>query len=278
MIFTAVMLPEARSFFILMGYEPGSMQIQRLNIVAGDTLRTNHQVLLGKLMADTLNKKVGDTIELSGVRFRITGIFESNTSWEEMGGVITLRDSQALMGRARKVSMYYVKIHDSQQAETLVTKINQQFPEVHAALATEFMQQMPDMRSMDAMLGATSLLAILVGGVGVLNTMLMSVFERTREIGVLRALGWRRRSVLGLILREALLLGIIGGVTGIAIAIGLVYLLQFTPLVGEMLVPAWTSSMFLRAISVATLLGALGGIYPALRATRLQPVEALRYE
>ena len=79
------------------------------------------------------------------------------------------------------------------------------------------------------MLGGISFLAVLVGGIGVLNTMLMSVFERTREIGVLRALGWRRRRILGMILREAALLGLIGGAVGVAIAFGLVTLLKALP-------------------------------------------------
>ena len=111
-----------------------------------------------------------------------------------------------------------------------------------------------------------------------MNTMLMAVLERTREIGVLRALGWRRRRILGMILQEATLLGILGGLTGILIALGLGFLFSKTPMVGEMLSPVWEVDIFIRAIAIALFLGILGGIYPAFRATRLQPVEALRYE
>ncbi len=233
---------------------------------------------LSKMIASSLNKKVGDTIELAGTRFRIVGIFESGIGWEEMGGVITLRDAQALTGRPRKVTMAAVKLKDPNQAEAIVQKLNSQFPKVHAALAGEFVDQMPDMERVDGMMAGISLLAILVGGVGVLNTMLMAVYERTREIGVLRALGWRSRSILSLILKEALIIGILGGVAGIGIAYGLAYALGTIPAIGEAYVPMFTWTIFMRAITVALLLGLIGGLYPAYRATRLQPVEALRYE
>jgi putative ABC transport system permease protein len=137
---------------------------------------------------------------------------------------------------------------------------------------------MPDMQAMDGMMAAISFLAVAVGGIGVLNTMLMSVLERTREIGVLRALGWRRRRVLGMIINESLLLGLLGGLVGILVAYGLTFLLNQIPMIGSILTPKWELVIFLRAVAVALLLGLLGGLYPAYRATRLQPVEALRYE
>jgi uncharacterized membrane protein len=135
-----------------------------------------------------------------------------------MGGVVSLRDAQVLTGKPRKVTMYAVRLRDLSQAEAVVAKINRQFPEAYAALSGDFTEQMPDYQNSNGMMGGISFVAILVGGVGVLNTMLMAVFERTREIGVLRALGWRRRAVLQMILSEALLLGLLGGVVGIATA------------------------------------------------------------
>jgi ABC-type antimicrobial peptide transport system permease subunit len=278
LIFTAIMMPEVNNFFILEGYSPNQAAIRRIQIVEGQSLTNNRQILLGRVMADALNKRVGESIELSQVRFRIVGIFESDTSWEEMGGVITLRDAQTLVGRPRKVSLYAVKLHDPSEAQAVVEKINQQFPEVHAALAGQFADQLPDMQNSNSMMVGISFLAIVVGGLGVLNTMLMAVFERTREIGVLRALGWRRRGILGMILREALLLGILGGAVGILFAFGLTGLLQLNEMIGSFVTPAWTWVIFARAILVALSLGLVGGLYPAFRATRLLPVEALRYE
>ncbi len=278
MNFTAIMLPEGGGFFIIFGYAPRSLAIQQLDIVEGRAIISNHEIMIGRAIAETLKKKVGDTIELSGVRFKIVGIYESTVSWQELGGVVTLRDSQTLMGRPRKVTMYMVKLNNPEQAPEMVERINHMFPEVYAALTGDFVQQMPDMQNSDAMLGGISFIAILVGGIGVLNTMLMSVFERTREIGVLRALGWRRRRILGLIMRESLTLGLLGGLAGIGAAFVLMKLLTLVPWVGEVLKVNWELDMFLRAILVALTLGVIGGLYPAFRATRLQPVEALRYE
>jgi len=271
-------LPETNSFFIFFGYSPRSFAINHLNVTSGRAITSNHELMIGSSIAQALHKEVGDTIELSGVRYKIVGLYESTTNWEEMGGVVTLRDSQAIAGRPRKVMVYLIKLKDPRQAQAIIDRINAEFDGVSAALSGEFVEQMPDMQSSDAMIGGISFIAILVGGIGVLNTMLMSVFERTREIGVLRSLGWRRRRILGMILQEAVLLGLIGGLASIAIAFGLSFLLANAPMVGVYLAPAWEADIFARAIGVALSLGVLGGLYPAFRATRLPPIEALRYE
>lgn len=277
-LFTAIVMPDTGGFFVLQGYEPGSVAIQRFKIIEGKYLATNHQIMIGSMMAEALHRHPGDTLDLSGVRYKVVGIYQSNVSWEEMGGVVSLRDAQSFTGRPRQVSMLAVKLQDPSQAQSMVDQINREFPAVHASLATEFVQQMPDMKSSGAMLNSISILAILIGGVGMLNTMLMSVFERTREIGVLRALGWRRRSILGLIMREALLLGLLGGVAGIGLALIMATMIQNAPMIGKAMAPVWEWDIFARAILIAVVLGLVGGLYPAYRATRLQPVEALRYE
>jgi len=106
----------------------------------------------------------------------------------------------------------------------------------------------------------------------------MSVLERTREIGVLRALGWRRRRVLGMILRESLALGAVGGACGILMGVGLAGLLRLVPGTWGAIEPLYTPQLFAQAMVVAMVAGVVGGLYPAWRATRLRPVEALRYE
>jgi len=277
-VFTGIMMPEAGGFFIILGFAPNEFAIKRFKVIEGKPIASNHQIMIGKSMSQTLKKGVGDTLELSGIRFQIAGIYESKIGWEEMGGVITLRDGQSFTGKPRKSTMVAVKLNDPSQAEMMVERLNSEIPGISAALASDFADQMPDMRNSSGMISGISFIAILVGGVGVLNAMLMSVFERTREIGVLRALGWRRRSILGLILREAIMLGFLGGIAGIMIALGLGYLIEHTPLVGGLVDSVWSVRILARALTVALLLGLVGGLYPAYRATRLQPIEALRYE
>jgi ABC-type antimicrobial peptide transport system permease subunit len=278
MIFTAVIMPQTGGFFIVFGYPTNSYAIQRFDVIAGRQLNSNRQILLGAMMAEALNLGLDDTLELGGTRYRVVGIYESSVGWEEMGGVLSLRDAQVMAGKPHKVSMFAVKLNDPNQASPLVERINQEFPKAHASLSSDFAEQMPDFERSGRMIDGISLMAILIGGVGVLNTMLMSVFERTREIGVLRSLGWRRTAILALILQEALWLGVLGGLGGLGIAFGLIAALYSTPSIGSLIQPVWSFELFLRAILVALFLGLVGGFYPAFRATQLQPVEALRYE
>ena len=278
MAFSGTVLPDSGAVFIMLGYAPNEYAIRQFNIVEGERISTNRQIMLGSMMAEAMNLSVGDSLELSSRRFKVVGIYESGVTWQEMGGVSTLRDAQNFMGRPHKVGMMMVKVHDPEQAEAVVAKINTQIPDAHASLSGEFAQEMPDMANANAMLGSISFLAIFVGGVGVLNTMLMAVMERTREIGVFRALGWRRWRILRLIITEALILGLLGGLIGIGLAFVFFNAFNAIPIYNGMLSARWELDIFLRAIAVALGLGLLGGIYPAFRATRLQPVEALRYE
>ena len=131
---------------------------------------------------------------------------------------------------------------------------------------------------MEVMLDTLIGMTMLVGGIVMMNAMLMSVFERTQEIGVLRALGWRRRRVMRMVLIEALGLSLLSGVAGVGIGVGLNRLLGLIPLFGALLEPIYTGTMFVKIGVLVLALGVLGGIYPAWRAAGLRPIEALRYE
>jgi ABC-type antimicrobial peptide transport system permease subunit len=276
-IFSAVGMPETL-FFMIQGLEPNNFGIRRFKIVEGEPLRSNRQIIIGRTAADAMNKEPGDTIEVGGSRFKIVGIYDINTQWENTGGVVTLRDGQIIAGRPHKVTMANVKVYDPRSADEVVEIINARFDDVHASLSGEFADQVPDMEAADQMLGAISIMALLIGGFGIMNTMLMAVHERTKEIGALRALGWRQRDVLRLIMKEAFYLGIFGGLIGIPLAVLFMLVVNNLPVMEDFGLLALSVSTFLRAIFVALFLGAIGGIYPAWRATKMLPVEALRYE
>jgi putative ABC transport system permease protein len=129
-----------------------------------------------------------------------------------------------------------------------------------------------------AMAWLTSLVAMIIGCVGVLNTMMMSVFERTHEIGVLRAMGWRKSRIIRMILFEALAVSLFGGTLGTLAAIVLTRLLAKLPTVAAIISGTLPLTIIAAGTLVACLVALLGSIYPAYRAARQLPTEALRHE
>ena len=235
--------------------------------------------MLGKNAADSLKKGVGDVIRLPGGVFRVTGIFETGLAYEDGGAVIALADAQSAFQKPKQVGMYQIKVRDPEQAGIVRDLIEKRFgKDVSVSFTSDFMEDSDDIKNMRAMLGAIFILAIIVGSVVVTNTMVMAVLERTREIGTLRAVGWRRSRVLWMIMTEAILLSVVAAGAGILVGIGLTTAIQAIPGVGLMLAAAYTPQVIIQAVGVSLFLGVTGGLYPAWHASRLSPVEALRYE
>jgi putative ABC transport system permease protein len=111
-----------------------------------------------------------------------------------------------------------------------------------------------------------------------MNTMIMSVFERTREIGILRAVGWRGSRVVRLVIGESLTLCVVAAVVGILFGIGATRLVTLVPAIGSVLEPAYPPDLFVRGAVIAVGVALVGALYPAIRAVRLSPMEALRHE
>jgi putative ABC transport system permease protein len=124
----------------------------------------------------------------------------------------------------------------------------------------------------------TSSLALLIGILGIANTMVMSVFERTQEIGTLRALGWKKRQILALIELESAALGLGGGVAGIALGWLSLHILASLPQTATFVSDSIRWPLILEAMVIALLSGLIAGIVPAWRAGKLSPVDALYHE
>jgi len=128
------------------------------------------------------------------------------------------------------------------------------------------------------LLAAIAGISLLVGGIGIMNIMLVSVTERTREIGIRRAIGARRQDILLQFLVEAIIVSLVGGAMGIALGFGIAYALAQVPVQGQYLDTVVSASSVMLSFGVAALVGLFFGFFPAMRAARLHPIEALRYE
>ncbi|MFO7633490.1 MAG: FtsX-like permease family protein [Caldilinea sp.] len=264
--------------FLIAGLDPNSPAIRHYKLVEGRYVQRPNEIVIGKIAADVYKVGVGSTMDLNGNRYRIVGITSTGVAYEDGGGMVALREAQRIMGRPRAVSFIFVDVADPSTAERVVETINTRFPEARASISSEFAQSTNDMQTSMGMLNAIRMLALFIGGIVVANTMIMSIFERTREIGTLRAVGWRRRRILGQVLLESLFLCLVSAVFGSVLGVGVVTLIAQAPYASQFISATWNMDIFVSAFVTAAVLGILGGLYPAWRASQLEPAEALRYE
>lgn len=261
----------------LIGIDPDGAALADISMKEGRLFKDNEsEAILGEIYADDNDYKVGDNIKIDGEDFEIVGIYETGDQ-SMAGGVFTsISKVGNLMDDEDSISNIYVKVNKGEDPQAVADRIDEKYGDDIATITSVMeMQQMGDMLNMlQASTWAISLLAIVVGGLGIINTMLMSVFERTREIGVLKAVGWSDRKILTMIVGESLVITIVSAVIGSAI--GFLACTLLGPQMG--ITPMFTPKIFIQAFSIALVVGIIGGIYPAIKAVKLPPTEALRYE
>jgi putative ABC transport system permease protein len=267
------------------GWEADSPLMQRLDVLPDGRLPKaddKQSVLLGEDLAAALEKKVGDKISLfdSG-QFTVIGIFHSSNPLETRSMVMLLRDVQRFMARKGQVTGFAVIVdHPKDEAEVqrICQAINALGPRIDAESAADSVKGTTEIRFIRATSWLTSAVAIIIGAVGVLNTMIMSVAERTREIGILRAIGWKQRRIVRMILVESVFLSLIGGLVGAFSAIGVTNLLGRNSAVAGLIDTQISGGVLVFGVVSALCIGIVGAAYPAYRGARLLPTEALRHE
>ncbi len=266
-------------FFFLGGVSPDVLAGE-IDVVRGTSLTgAPDEIVLGSKAAADLGVDVGGTTDIGDREFLVVGVYASDVLWEDGGGFAPLPAVQELAGKPGTVSIVYVAADDGADPSAIADAVRAQVEGVVTiANADEYSQVDQGFVLLDAATLAISLLAVLIGGIGVMNTMIMSVFERTREIGVLRAVGWSGRRVLRMIVLESLVLTLAAGLVGCLLGVAMSRLVATVPAIESFLQPTYVLSTFVLAVGIALVVGLLGALYPAIRAARLTPMEALRYE
>lgn len=294
----------------IIGVTPGYDTVRNYTVAAGDFVSESHMdtrarvIVLGSGVAQKLfgeSDPMGQNVRVStfgrsGATMRVIGVLQPK------GGSLTNLDDQAFVPfttvsarlqpartarAAEMVSSITVAVADENFMDDAIQQVADVIRRQHRVAQDDFVisSQRDFLQSLSqitgvltAFLGAIAGISLVVGGIGIMNIMLVSVTERTREIGIRKAVGARARDILSQFLVEAVVVSLAGGFTGILLGVGISRLVSQMELNGRAIPSIVAPDAALLAFTVSAAVGLFFGIYPAMRAARLNPIEALRYE
>ncbi len=227
--------------------------------------------------SDGSAKKVGDKLLIGGKAFQIVGIYETGSLLIDTTIVMEITTARELLKLDKHyVSVFYVEPQPLVDLDALADRIREALPDAQVRSMSQFNLQVGNiMGKLDLFLLLTVGLALLVGGVGIANTMLMSAMERIVDFGVMRANGWTRRNILGLVTAESSLLGLLSGLIASILAFSGIKILNYLLTRFELRLDL-TAELVAVSIATAILIATVAGLYPAWRASRLTPMDAIR--
>lgn len=235
------------------------------------------KIILGNRLADRLGLEVGESLQIDSANFNVTGIFETSTIADAIIALIPIEDARALRNLSiDQVSIIEVRPVDPDKAGEIESFVESNFESYEVVFPEDLVDEATEvLGTLRSTIWMVSAIAVLIGGIGIANAMLMSVIERTPEIGLLKATGWRNIDVGYSVLIEALGIGVIGCVIGLLLGI-------VAAQTAQNIIPAltvrvtWTT--ILESFVFGVGLSLISGIYPAAKASRLSPIKAIRGE
>ncbi len=274
------------------------------HVSAGRYLQASDQdnILIGKTLADRLNVNVNDRLSLVGratheqMRTRtmtVVGIYDVGSSEIEKADIyITLSEAQSLYDLAGQATEVVIALNSVGNEGPLVDTLSAALPGYEVASWKDLNPALVNTYALgEQVINIFAVIVLAIAGIGILNLMLMAVFERTREIGLLSALGLKRLQIMGLFLMEGMLIGAIGAVIGCGLGALLVTLTgqvgfdltsmngagQATALMGNKLYPAMELAPLISRTITVIIIAALASLYPAWQASKREPAEALHF-
>ncbi len=304
-----VVVGSANTFAQILGITPEYQELRNFEVAEGEFISDREVAgrssvaVLGASVAETLFPDIsplGKTVRINQKPFRVVGVLQSRggtaLGMEDNTVLLPITTVQSRLARQRTVQgrqniqLINVQAVDARSIESAREQITEMLRERHritygveddftVTSQEEIIQARTDVVNVFTIfLGAIAGIALLVGGIGIMNIMLVSVAERTREIGIRKAVGARQRDIMFQFLMEATILSLGGGALGVAMGWGIAQLISGITLGDQALKTAVTLDIVLLAVSVSVFIGLFFGIYPASRAARLDPIEALRHE
>jgi putative ABC transport system permease protein len=262
------------------GVTPQDARIRKATWLAGDRVnfgKSNDDVVLGSRAADFLNATVGSRVPIGHGTFHVIGILKTANGFEDGGVFMPLSAAQSFFHKNGS-SVVTVKLRNKDEAAQFKQKVQQEYPNLIALEDAEFSHSYSQFKILKATAWAVGGCGLILGGLGVANTMIMSVFTRIREIAILRVNGFSNVQIAGMIFGESSCVAAFGAVVGLTVGILALFTLKHVPALDGYIDASMKPWLMLVVVVLALLTGIAGALYPAAYAMRVRPVEALRFE
>ena len=263
---------------LLMGVRPADQFKLKhwWSVAPGRAPQKPREMVAGSAAAKVLGLTMGDYVSLGGKRFTVTGILEPTGSQDDQLLVTDLASAQQVLKMPGKLTLVEVSAQDAgAPVQTISEQLSAALPQAKVATMQEAVKSREQAVSQyRAFSYAIVAVVVAIQALVVFVTMMSSVSQRTHEIGVFRALGFRRAHITRLILLEAVIAGLVAGVLGYLAGMGVTYVVL--PFVAGSAQVAWAPLLGIIAVGLALLIGVLAALYPALRAGSMDPTDALR--
>jgi putative ABC transport system permease protein len=267
--------------FIEVGIPPDELAPFGVTVLAGHPYAPDatNEVMLGWRAAQNFGLHVGSSFKANGTVNTVTGIFSTGNSFGDDAAMFPLPALQAYNRVPGIVTLVFVKVAPGASVARVAHRIAYELPELSVIrTASQFGRADLTLVFVRAAATGSAILAVVIGAIIVGNTMLLSLFERTREFGLLRAIGWTRTKVVELVMGEGLILAVVGAAVGVGLSYAASAVLEHLPSLVGVLHAQFTKDAFWRGLLTALVMTLVGTIYPAFRAALRSPLEALGHE
>jgi putative ABC transport system permease protein len=263
------------------GVTPADARIRKATWIAGNPTsfaRHPEDIALGERAAEFLSAKLGDEVQIGHGSFHVIGILRTTNGFEDGGVFMPLDAAQRFFHKEGSSSVVTVKLADKDEAAAFKSMVKAKYPSLIALEDDEFSRTYSQFKILKATAWAVGGCGLLLGGLGVANTMIMSVFTRIREIAILRVNGFSNGQIAAMIFGESAVVSLFGAGVGLVIGAVFLYALKSIPALHGYVDATIEPAVVGIAIALALLTGVAGALYPAAYAMRIRAVEALRFE
>jgi putative ABC transport system permease protein len=263
------------------GITEADARLRKATWIAGDRAnfgKDANGVVLGQRAAEFMSTALGSTVQIGHGAFHVVGIIKTANGFEDGGVFMPLASAQSFFHKEGSSSVITIKLKSKEDVLAFKAMVRRSFPNLVALEDEEFTRSYSQFKILKATAWAVGGCGLLLGGLGVANTMIMSVFTRIREIAILRVNGFSNGQIATMIFGESAFLSVLGAVVGLLIGTIFLFALKLIPALHGYVDTSVQPLVVVIVIALALLTGVAGAFYPAVYAMRIRAVEALRFE